>query len=131
MKDILTKYREIITYIIVGFITTAINMLTYLLSTRLLILDEMISNNIAWFVALFFSFIANKIIVFRSKDYSIMTISKEFIKFSSGRYLTLLLDNLIVYVGIKILLVNDIYVQIIKQIIITIINYVLGKISFR
>lgn len=131
MKEIFKKYREITTYIIVGIITTIINLLTYLFSTRILNIDEVISNNIAWFVALFFSFVANKIVVFESKDYSLKTTAKEFIKFSSGRYLTLLLDNLIVIIGIKVLLINDIYAQIVKQVIITILNYILGKISFK
>ena len=134
MKEIIKLYHkhiELLHYIIIGVITTSINILTYFLATRLFSIGELFANTTAWSVAFVFSFFASKQFVFMSNDYSFKTVKKELLAYFSGRFATLILDEVIVIVGIKVLMFEDMLVQIVKHAIIIILNYFLGKIAFK
>ncbi len=131
IKDLWTKYKEIITYIIFGVLTTVVSMGTYFLFTRLFHLDEMIANNLSWIFAVAFAFVTNKFFVFESKSWEGKTVLKELVSFVSGRLFSLFIDNAVMFIGIKVLHINDVIVQIAKQFIVTVLNYIFGKLVFR
>lgn len=58
---------EIIKYVIFGVLTTIINMVAYSILFDSLLLSNSVATVIAWFVAVLFAFITNKIFVFKSK----------------------------------------------------------------
>lgn len=96
VKKLYKKYKEIINYLIIGFLTTIVSLLSFYL-VRLLIftnnsqLDIQISNIISWIFAVLFAFITNKKYVFESKSQGTNKL-KEMIKFYLSRVTTLLID---------------------------------------
>lgn len=131
IKQKLKKYdlREIIAYLIVGVLTTVINLLVYYLSTKWFLNPEKIvhveiANVIAWIVAVVFAYFANRIIVFRSKNDDVFT---EGIKFCLGRVFTLLLELLLMALMVSLLKINDKIAKLVCQVIIIIGNYIISK----
>ena len=131
IKQKLSKYdlREIIAYLIVGVLTTIINLLVYYLSTKWFLNPEKIvhveiANVIAWIVAVIFAFFTNRIIVFRSKNDNVIN---EGIKFCLGRVFTLLLELLLMALMVSLLKINDKIAKLVCQVIIIIGNYIISK----
>lgn len=131
IKEYWTKYKEIITYIFFGVLTTVVSMGTYFIFTRLFHLDEMIANNLSWVFAVAFAFVTNKFFVFESKSWETSLVIKELVSFVSGRLFSLLIDNIVMFLGVKVFHINDVIVQFAKQVIVTVVNYIFGKWVFR
>ncbi len=126
------KYEEIILYLIAGFLTTVISILSYALFVFLLnpFLDKMISitvaNILSWIIAVTFAFFVNKIFVFKSKTKGkdLLNESIEFVKY---RIVSLLVDIFCMWLFVSLFKMNDILAKIIDQVIIVIINYIFSK----
>lgn len=58
--------REIIVYLICGFLTFVLSMVIYALLSEVLRIDVMISNVITWIIAVYFAFSINRRFVFKS-----------------------------------------------------------------
>ncbi len=121
------KYKELITYIFVGVLTTIVNLVIYYIFTRICNFSPYTSNIIAWIVAVLFAFFSNKFIVFKSIDKRFKTIFKEGISFTSMRILSLGLEMITLYILISIFSWNDMVVKLIAQIIVTVSNYIFSK----
>ena len=123
------KYKELIHYIIVGGLTTAVSMVLFYGST-LTFLDGnnafqlQVANVISWVGAVFFSYVANRLFVFESKSPKIV---KECMAFISSRLLTLLLDMATMWLLSTILNVNYNISKIIAMVLVTVGNYVISK----
>ena len=76
IKQLYTKYKEVVNYLVFGVLSTIVNFATYYISARIIGIDEVISSGISWFCAVLFAYITNKIFVFESKTHGI----KEFLK---------------------------------------------------
>ena len=129
IKEEYTKHEEIINYLIVGVLTTIVSMGSYfvLVSTILdatVAIQLQIANIISWVLAVLFSFFANRIFVFKSKDEHIF---KEIFKFVNSRIVTLLLDMFIMYVMVTLLSINDLFAKLFVQFVVTITNYFFSK----
>ena len=129
IKNVYTKYKEIINYLIFGVLTTIISLLTYYLLVFTILnpnnpLELQIANIISWIVCVTFAYITNRKYVFNSNNKNII---KECIKFYSSRLTTLLLDMLLMFLLVSILKFNDKIVKIIIQIIVIILNYIISK----
>lgn len=123
------KIREIIAYLIIGFLTTVLNLLVYFVCTRYFldpkeIINVEIANVIAWIIAVIFAYFANRIIVFRSKDKNLVG---EGIKFCLGRVFTLLLELLLMFLMVSVIDIGDKIAKIICQVIIIVGNYIISK----
>jgi len=121
------KYKEMLLYIFFGGLTFFINMGCYALCARVFLLDPLISNIIAWIVGVLFAYITNRKWVFNSKEQETAGVASEFIKFTAGRLFTLLVEELMLWVGIDILSINDMAVKLVAQIAVIILNYVISK----
>jgi putative cell wall teichoic acid glycosylation protein gtcA len=125
------KILEILRYIVIGLLTTILNILIYYICSTWLNIYYIFSTLIAWILAVIFSFFANRIFVFkREKEKNL--ILKEFHIFWIFRYLTGLIDVAIMFVGVNLLKRNDTETKIISNIVGTILNYIITKyIVFR
>ena len=85
------KYKQTILYLIFGVLSTIVNILTYAFCTRNLNIEFLISNWIAWIVAVLFAYITNKFFVFESKK---INIKKEFIPVLFGNDINVYNDKL-------------------------------------
>ncbi len=127
LKDIFKKYREIISYVIFGALTTFVDFATYVFLTRVFSLNEDLANIISQVVAIIFAFIVNKLFVFEDKENNLKTVIYQFLKFSSLRLITLSLNSLIFFVMTEFTTINDIITKALVSIIVIILNYIFSK----
>ena len=127
--DLYKKYKEIINYLIFGFLTTVVSIVVYWICTKIGLNPKIpwqlqCANIISWILAVTFAYITNRKFVFESTEKNKI---KEFIKFYVARLTTLFLDMFIMWLGVTVLKVDDIIVKIISNIIIIVSNYILSK----
>ncbi|MGG7099049.1 GtrA family protein [Clostridium sardiniense] len=121
------KFKEQILYIVFGVLTTAINIISFFLCTRLFGIGLMASNIIAWIASVIFAFVTNKIYVFDSRNYSLKVVTKELVDFTISRGATGVLDMGLMYLFVSVIHIEDMASKIIINIIVIILNYVLSK----
>ena len=110
--------KEIVLYLIFGVATTLVNWIVYLLFNNL-IFNRFFSENtamtaanaVAWFLAVLFAFVTNKLIVFKSKEKTARILIPELLSFYASRGLTGLLEifvpTLLVNAGTTFTLLGD------------------------
>ena len=146
--------RELITYIIFGVLTTAVNLVTFYIFKKIFIsigwdgvfnkllgsagwdkalellgsgTDYLDATVIAWTVAVIFAFVTNKLIVFESKSWKPAVAGKEFVGFIGARLFSLLVELVFMFVMVTLLKWNDFVAKLIVQVIVVILNYVFSK----
>lgn len=125
------KHREIITYLIFGVLTTAVNWVVYYPLFNLAGFSAVLSKSIAWVIAVLFAYLTNKPFVFESKDWSLRVVLPEFSKFVGCRIGSGLLEILFMYITVDLLLLNGNIMNIIVSVFVVIINYVGSKLLFK
>lgn len=129
IKELYYKYEEIISYLIVGGLTTVVSLATYYLLVYTILnpkeaVELQIANIISWIASVTFAYFTNRKYVFKAKE----KISfKEGINFYLSRVSTLLLDMLMMYIFVSVLKFDDKIIKLIVQIIVIVLNYVLSK----
>lgn len=131
IKDLLIKYREIISYLIIGFLTTVVSLVSFYLLREFIFVNTsqwhiQISNIISWILAVLFAFITNKKYVFRSVTTGISKFI-EMLKFYLSRVTTLLIEIFVMWLLTSPLHIDDMISKIIVQFIIVVLNYVFSK----
>lgn len=129
IKQIYKKNKEIINYLIVGVLTTAISLLVYYICVFTFLNPEnsvqlQIANTISWVAGVTFAYFTNRKYVFESENKNKL---QEATKFVSSRITTLLLDMLVMWLGVTILKFNDKIIKLISQVLVIIGNYILSK----
>ena len=129
MKEIIKRNREIISYLIIGVLTTIVSLISYYLLTITILspnnpLELTIANITSWIISVLFAYITNRKYVFQSKDKNIL---KEASKFTLSRVTTLIIDILLMFIFVSILHFNDKIIKLLVQIIIIILNYIFSK----
>ena len=122
-----SKYREAFFYIIFGVLTTVVNTLAYYICAHWFKLGTLISNIIAWALAVAFAFITNKKFVFKSISWERKVVLREAAAFFLCRIATGVLDSLIMVVGVDVLSINDFLVKCISNILVIVTNYIFSK----
>lgn len=118
--------QKIVLYVFFGVITTVLNIAIYTLLRTVFHSPITLAYVIAWLVAISFAFWSNRKAVFESTSKDYLEIQTEFIEFAVSRISTALLGALILSLGL-IIYNNDLFWNIIQNIIIIITNYVLSK----
>lgn len=121
------KYKQTILYLIFGVLSTIVNILTYTFCTRNLNIEFLISNWIAWIVAVLFAYITNKFFVFESKKINIKFLIKELSSFVSCRLLSGIIEMILMYTMISLMSLNDFIVKIITNVVVVILNFIFSK----
>ena len=124
LKDLFIKYKQIILYLIVGGLTTIVNISCYFILTKAG-LNTAISAAISWLASVVFAFFPNKLYVFESKKTGFI---KEFIYFIFSRILTGIADILLMVIFVDIFHVNDLLMKVIANVLVIILNFVFSKI---
>ena len=134
IKELLLKYKEVIMYLIFGVATTLVNWIVYSLLMKTSVVNMTVSNAIAWFTAVVFAYITNKLFVFESRSWNLTAVWKEVVKFFGSRIATGVIEigglPLLYYIGVKQSLfgVEGFLAKILVSIIVVILNYVFSKI---
>ena len=129
MNKLINKFlnRETIVYTIFGVLTTVVDFAAFGILYYSLNLGELVSNTLAWVLAVIFAFITNKLFVFESKSFKIQVLGKEVLSFGAARVFSLLIEELILYIFVDLLNMNKLIIKLIANIIVIIVNYVLSK----
>lgn len=130
MKKILSlleKYREVISYLFFGGMTTLVNYIVYLPCYNILHLSGALSNAIAWVAAVAFAYLTNKPFVFKSHDWSAKTVVPELTKFVGCRVGSGLVETAIIFMTVDLLRFNGNIIKILTSILVVILNYVASK----
>lgn len=127
------KYEEVINYLIIGGLTTLVNLIVkYALLFTILSAENPVQLQtaviVSWIVACLFAYITNRKIVFKSKSEKII---KEFVSFVTARLITLGMEMLIMYIFVTVLRLNSnlwvVVWSIVAQVVVVVANYVFSK----
>lgn len=121
------KYKEAITYLFFGGCTTVINIIVFQACIKLFGIHELVSNIIAWIIAVAFAYITNKLWVFESRAFDENTLKREIPEFFGARLATLGIEELLIYVTVTLLNGSPLVWKIISNIIVILLNYVASK----
>ncbi len=129
IEKLYKKYEEIINYFIVGILTTIVSLGSYYLCVCTFLnpndaIELQIANLVSWICAVVFSYITNRVFVFKSKNENQV---KEIISFISSRILTLFMDMAIMFIGVTLLYISDKVTKLVVQVVVTVMNYILSK----
>ena len=133
LADFYTKYIEVMRYLICGALSTVVNIVTYIIASKVLFIglgDEKVIVNVseifAFVIAVIFAYWVNKSIVFKSKCKSIADLFREFTSFTGARIFTEFLSigmmNFALWISF-----NDIAMKVIANIVVIILNYIFSK----
>lgn len=115
---------QLFRYLITGGMTTAVNYLIFLLLT-VFSLNYLFANCLAWLGAVLFAFFANRHMVFHSDgDWR-----RELYKFVSVRFLTLLLENVLLVLMVEWAGLPELAAKIAVSAVTVILNFIACKYS--
>ena len=121
------KYKEILLYLFFGGLTMIVSIVSYAICNLVFGIDVLVANIISWLLAVMFSFYTNRIWVFQASTNSISGFLKQMVSFYSGRVVTLIIEEIILFIFITNLQYNSMVVKIIAQVVVVILNYVISK----
>jgi len=129
--DLYKKYQEAIDYLFWGGIAFVLSMVLFWVFASLLGWNEVTANNVDWVICVLFTFVTNKLFVFRSKSENAKALGKEFVEFVLARVFTLVLEDIIIYIGCNLMGydngIGQIVVKLIAQFVVIVSNYFLSK----
>ncbi|MBR4178179.1 MAG: GtrA family protein [Bacilli bacterium] len=129
VKELYHKYEEIINYLIIGGLTTAVSLAVYYGLTLTVFdpnnaLQLQITNIISWIASVAFAYFTNRKYVFKQKNKANI---KEATSFCASRVSTLLIDMLLMFIFVTKLHFNDKIMKLIVQVIVIVLNYIFSK----
>jgi putative flippase GtrA len=120
--------KEALAYLIVGGLTTLINILVYHFSSKMLGLSTLAANGFAWVISVIFAYFANDRLVFvETKGGGFFAELQKMKRFFGARVFSLLVDEAGMYLLVDVLFVNNMFSKIGMNVIIVVLNYVLSK----
>lgn len=126
MKGLLRKNRELISYLVFGVLTTAVNYITYLLFAPLFATTT-IPTAIAWILSVIFAYITNRIFVFRSTARGWKALLFEVVSFFGARVLSGVLDVVFMWIFADYMGFDDKWMKLISNVFVIIFNYIASK----
>ena len=129
IKKIFKKYREQITYLIFGGLTTLVSIAVSSLFYYVIFgkTHNILSNVISEIVAITFAYITNKLFVFCSKTNDFKSLLKEIVSFYLLRAASTLLNIGAMYLFVDIWHFEFIVCKIIVTVVVIILNYIFSK----
>lgn len=141
IKELILKYKEIIIYVIFGGMTTVVNLSVFAVFSKLLGDEKyLLTNVIAWFAAVVFSYVTNKLWVFESKSWELKVVSKEVSSFFAARIITLGIEEAGLFVLVDLCSMSEVSMNLIFfelsgefiskgiiAVVVVAVNYILSK----
>ena len=90
-------------------------------------MNYLLANCIAWFIAMVFSYVANKIFVFKDNVHGFLPVMIQFFKFAFSRLITLGIEEIFMYVFVDYMSVSENIVKFPVAVVVVIVNYIFGK----
>lgn len=121
------KYKEPLLYLFFGGLTFFLSIGLYWLFAHPFGIVPLIANIISWILCVAFAYITNRTWVFSQKAHDSKGLVREAASFTAGRLVTLGIEELVLWLGITVIGVNDVIAKIIAQVLVIIGNYVISK----
>lgn len=121
------KKKELLLYLFFGGLTFLISVINFVVFNISLNVNELIANILSWIIAVLFAFFTNRIWVFNSPTTNIKSFLKQLISFFGARTITLMIEEIILFIFITRLKFSVIWVKISAQIVVIVTNYVISK----
>lgn len=141
IKKLFVKYKELISYVFFGVLTTVVSLVSFKIAD--VVLGEelyLISNSISWVLAVLFAYITNKLWVFESKTWDKKVVFKEMLGFFSARLFSFGVESLGLWIAISLChmgklsftiwsinINGNMIAKIIMQFVVLVLNYVFSK----
>ncbi len=130
--ELYKKYKEVINYLIVGFLTTVVTIVSYFVISKMVDMENdfwfMWANVLSWVLAVIFAYVTNRLFVFESKATGKKEVGSEALKFTLSRVTTLVIELVLMYVLVKVIAIDNGISKITSQVVVIILNYVFSKI---
>lgn len=123
----LWENTELVSYLFVGVATTLVNYVAYFLATRTAGMNVMAGTWTAWVIAVAFSYVANKIFVFKTHCESTAALLREAGSFFTMRLVSLGMETVLMFLLVEMLHLNDLAMKLLVNIVVIILNYVFSK----
>ena len=133
LKELFIKYRELISYLFFGGLTTVVSWVTYALFVGPLGLPVVPGNILSWVCAVCFAFVTNKLWVFDSKSWAWPLWGREALAFFGGRIFSGLVEMgglpLLMWMGLDqpLLGIEGFAAKVVVSIVVIILNYIISK----
>lgn len=127
IEKLYEKYKELFWYGVFGVVTTVVNIFLFWLLSDIAGIFYLIANILAWVGAVAVAFFTNKYWVFHSKSWKKEIWITECIQFISARFVTGVLDMIMMYVMVSLVDMSEMIGKMIVTVVVIVINYVLSK----
>lgn len=128
IRSLLTAYREQLTYLVVGGMTTLVNYAIFALLTKGAHVHYIASNIVAWVGAVCFAYFANGTWVYRSASRRSV---KEAAAFVLSRLFSLGVETLLLLLFVSWLSFDELLVKLAVQVLVIVLNYITGRFVFK
>lgn len=122
------KYKEALLYLFFGGVAVFLNLFLFAGIAYVFHINELLNNIICWVICVLFQFFTNRTWVFEHSVTGMAGFLKQMTEFFSGRFLTLVIEEVILAVFITWLEFNTIAVKLMAQIVVIVLNYVISKV---
>ncbi|MBD5137032.1 MAG: GtrA family protein [Lachnospiraceae bacterium] len=121
------KNKEMLLYLFFGFLSFMMSISTYALFNKVFNINELLANIFSWIITVMFAFFTNRIWVFDSPTKSMAEFVKQMSSFYWGRIVTLVIEEIILFVFITLLGMGSMLIKVIAQVVVIVLNYVISK----
>ena len=121
------EFKELVLYTFFGNMTFVISIGSYAIFNVIFGINELIANALAWVFAVLFSYVTNKKWVFRVATPTKTAFLVQMFAFFSGRFITLVIEETIIFVFITVLAYPSMWVKLAAQVVVVVLNYVISK----
>lgn len=127
LMKIYRKNEEAVSYLFWGGVAFVLGTGLFYVFANVMGLYEQIANILSWVICVIFVYFTNRTFVFKSKVKGLKNRLKEFKDFVTARVLTLVMENVILFVMIDLLSINNMISKLVGQFVVIVSNYFLSK----
>ena len=128
MKELFMKYKEVISYLFFGVLTTVVNFVVYFACTDGRHINYLAATAVSWVAAVLFAYVTNRKWVFESKVSGFMPILREMAVFVGCRVFSGVMDMGIMFISVDMIGISDRIAKFITQVAVVVLNYIFSKI---
>lgn len=122
------QHKEGILYLFFGGLAFIVSIVTFALFNVGFKINELVANIMSWIITVIFAFFTNRIWVFDSPTNGVGQFFKQMISFFGGRVITLIVEEIILFIFITVMQFPSMIIKIISQVIVILLNYVISKV---
>lgn len=118
---------ETIRYLLVGVLTSGVNLTTFFVLEKGLGVNYLVSNSAAWVATVVVAYVADKLLVFRSGFTGLLSLLREFSLFVGSRLFSGAVDMLLMWGLVAGLGLGSDLVKLLNSAVVVALNYLLSK----